>query len=337
VVRVPVQRILFKASCVMPAQRWLGVAGRGRGHTCCCPRALQLLPGHCRRGPRVPAAASCIRSTLHPLHAVLQPWITCQHTPASSCCCFPSTPPGQIAPLLHGPDFLPVPAFSCSLYNNIKAPSQLQPMATYYLFKDGIEPKWEDPKNAHGGSWNCSAPRTQNGKQVLDSWWLHAVSVWSPVGEGGAGCMRSGESRCGVGASFVGWWLHAVSVGGPGFGLLGLESGCCFLGGSRQEGCEQTGLGCYRGVALDGWPSCILEVGVGWPPINSVPTWDNPCPGLCASSRSPSSSSAWHTASANPARHMSSLLDLTPLRRWQMGPALNLCVWFGWSAVHCAP
>lgn len=64
-----------------------------------------------------------------------------------------------------------------SLYNNIKAPSQLQPMATYYLFKDGIEPKWEDPKNTHGGSWNCTAPRGPNGKQVLDSWWLHSVSV----------------------------------------------------------------------------------------------------------------------------------------------------------------
>jgi hypothetical protein len=62
-----------------------------------------------------------------------------------------------------------------SLYNNIKAPSQLQPMATYYLFKDGIQPKWEDPKNAHGGSWNCLAPRTPNSKGVLDAWWLHAV------------------------------------------------------------------------------------------------------------------------------------------------------------------
>lgn len=64
----------------------------------------------------------------------------------------------------------------CSLYNNIKAPSQLQPSATYYLFKDGIEPKWEDPKNTHGGSWTCNAPRTPNGKGVLDAWWLHAVS-----------------------------------------------------------------------------------------------------------------------------------------------------------------
>lgn len=65
----------------------------------------------------------------------------------------------------------------CSLYNNIKAPSQLQPSATYYLFKDGIEPKWEDPRNANGGSWTCNAPRTPNGKSTLDAWWLHAVSV----------------------------------------------------------------------------------------------------------------------------------------------------------------
>jgi translation initiation factor 4E len=78
------------------------------------------------------------------------------------------------------------------LYNNIKAPSQLQPMATYYLFKDGIEPKWEDPKNTHGGSWNCSAPRTPNGKQVLDSWWLHAVLAC--IGEQ----FDEGEEVCGV-------------------------------------------------------------------------------------------------------------------------------------------
>jgi translation initiation factor 4E len=71
-----------------------------------------------------------------------------------------------------------------SLYNNIKAPSQLQPSATYYLFKDGIEPKWEDPKNANGGSWTCNAPRTPNGRATLDAWWLHAVrgeQCWEDV------------------------------------------------------------------------------------------------------------------------------------------------------------
>lgn len=63
-----------------------------------------------------------------------------------------------------------------SLYNNIKAPSQLQASATYYLFKDGIEPKWEDPKNANGGCWTANVLKTPNAKQTLDAWWLHAVS-----------------------------------------------------------------------------------------------------------------------------------------------------------------
>ncbi len=65
---------------------------------------------------------------------------------------------------------------ACSLYNNIKAPSQLQPSATYYLFKDNIDPKWEHPKNAQGGCWTANVPKTPNAKQTLDAWWLHAVS-----------------------------------------------------------------------------------------------------------------------------------------------------------------
>jgi len=78
------------------------------------------------------------------------------------------------------------------LYNNIKAPSQLQPSATYYLFKDGIQPKWEDPKNAHGGSWTCNVPKSQSGKQLLDAWWLHAVLAC--IGEQ----FEEGDEVCGV-------------------------------------------------------------------------------------------------------------------------------------------
>jgi hypothetical protein len=33
-----------------------------------------------------------------------------------------------------------------SMYNNIRTPGQLQPTATFYLFKSDIDPKWEDPK-----------------------------------------------------------------------------------------------------------------------------------------------------------------------------------------------
>lgn len=63
------------------------------------------------------------------------------------------------------------------LYNNIRTPGQLQPSATFYLFKENIEPKWEDPRNAQGGCWTANVPKGpgNTGKQTLDTWWLHAV------------------------------------------------------------------------------------------------------------------------------------------------------------------
>lgn len=78
------------------------------------------------------------------------------------------------------------------LYNNIKAPSQLQPSATYYLFKDNIDPKWEHPKNAQGGCWTANVPKTPNAKQTLDAWWLHAVLAC--IGEQ----FDEGDEVCGV-------------------------------------------------------------------------------------------------------------------------------------------
>jgi hypothetical protein len=78
-----------------------------------------------------------------------------------------------------------------SLYNNIRTPSQLQPSATYYLFKEHIEPKWEDPKNMHGGCWTANIPKTATSKQTLDTWWLHSVSAGErPVAAVAAGRRR---------------------------------------------------------------------------------------------------------------------------------------------------
>jgi translation initiation factor 4E len=80
-----------------------------------------------------------------------------------------------------------------SLYNNIKAPSQLQPSATYFLFREGIEPKWEDANNAGGGCWTANAPRgATNPRAVLDAWWLHAVLAC--IGEQ----FTEGHEICGV-------------------------------------------------------------------------------------------------------------------------------------------
>lgn len=47
--------------------------------------------------------------------------------------------------------------------------------ATYYLFKEGIEPKWEDPKNLKGGSWTAPVPNKGDSKKTLDAWWLNTV------------------------------------------------------------------------------------------------------------------------------------------------------------------
>jgi translation initiation factor 4E len=39
------------------------------------------------------------------------------------------------------------------LYNNVLPASKLSSGANYHFFKEGIEPKWEDPVNEKGGKW----------------------------------------------------------------------------------------------------------------------------------------------------------------------------------------
>ena len=63
-----------------------------------------------------------------------------------------------------------------SLYNNVKPPSWLTPGTDLQLFKNGIEPKWEDPLCENGGKWTVQIPKAPNGKQTLDAYWLNAVS-----------------------------------------------------------------------------------------------------------------------------------------------------------------
>lgn len=59
-------------------------------------------------------------------------------------------------------------------YNNVLQPSKLNAGADFHCFKAGIEPKWEDPKCAHGGKWTAQPPRS-GGKAALDTYWLHTL------------------------------------------------------------------------------------------------------------------------------------------------------------------
>lgn len=57
------------------------------------------------------------------------------------------------------------------LYNNIVPASKLAAGANYHLFKEGIEPKWEDPENEKGGKWIITIP-PKNRNVLLDKFWL---------------------------------------------------------------------------------------------------------------------------------------------------------------------
>ncbi|XP_007524440.2 eukaryotic translation initiation factor 4E type 1B-like [Erinaceus europaeus] len=68
-----------------------------------------------------------------------------------------------------------------ALYNNIKLPSKLSPGCDYALFRDGIEPMWEDSSNKRGGRWLVSLAK-QLRHLDLDRLWLDTMLCL--IGEG---------------------------------------------------------------------------------------------------------------------------------------------------------
>jgi len=59
------------------------------------------------------------------------------------------------------------------LYNNIVPASKLPTGSDYHLFREGIEPKWEDSANSHGGNWLFVSQGTDRSK--LDTAWLNVL------------------------------------------------------------------------------------------------------------------------------------------------------------------
>lgn len=57
-------------------------------------------------------------------------------------------------------------------FSKLRRPSQLDRHSSYHVFKDGIKPMWEDPRNAKGGKWTITF-RLRNPALVDRSWlWL---------------------------------------------------------------------------------------------------------------------------------------------------------------------
>ncbi|KAJ3382328.1 hypothetical protein HDU92_004811 [Lobulomyces angularis] len=60
------------------------------------------------------------------------------------------------------------------IYNHAVPPSNLPLQANYYLFRNGIKPAWEDPKNENGGKWTVTINKSRK-DELLDSSWLNTV------------------------------------------------------------------------------------------------------------------------------------------------------------------
>ena len=67
-----------------------------------------------------------------------------------------------------------------SLYNNVVPPSRLNAGVDFHLFKEGIEPKWEDPRCSQGGKWVVPIAKANKGQ--LDTMWLNTVRRKTAVG-----------------------------------------------------------------------------------------------------------------------------------------------------------
>ncbi|XP_010620410.1 eukaryotic translation initiation factor 4E type 1B isoform X3 [Fukomys damarensis] len=60
------------------------------------------------------------------------------------------------------------------MYSHIQLASKLSPGCDYALFKDSIEPMWEDSRNKRGGRWLVSLAKQQRHSE-LDRLWLETL------------------------------------------------------------------------------------------------------------------------------------------------------------------
>lgn len=69
-----------------------------------------------------------------------------------------------------------------AVYNHIEIASNLQMGSDYSVFKDGIQPMWEDARNKRGGRWIFVFNKKLFSTQELDKMWLEALLC--VIGEG---------------------------------------------------------------------------------------------------------------------------------------------------------
>ncbi|XP_063728133.1 eukaryotic translation initiation factor 4E-like [Symsagittifera roscoffensis] len=80
------------------------------------------------------------------------------------------------------------PGKSELLFNYIQPANQLTKGSDYSLFKENIEPSWEDAANKNGGRWIVTINKAKvDEKTNIDKYWLETVLLL--IGEGFEDCL----------------------------------------------------------------------------------------------------------------------------------------------------
>mmetsp|Transcript_19299 Transcript_19299/g.27150 ORF Transcript_19299/g.27150 Transcript_19299/m.27150 type:complete len:195 (-) Transcript_19299:72-656(-) len=61
------------------------------------------------------------------------------------------------------------------VFNNVKPASHLALNSNYHIFREGVQPMWEDVANLHGGKFVLSMPKRDSKAGKCDEWWLYTT------------------------------------------------------------------------------------------------------------------------------------------------------------------
>jgi len=79
------------------------------------------------------------------------------------------------------------------VFNNVKPASQLSLNSNYHIFREGVQPMWEDKTNLNGGKFVLTMPKRDSKSGKCDEWWL--FTVLALIGET---MDLSGDEICGI-------------------------------------------------------------------------------------------------------------------------------------------
>lgn len=129
-----------------------------------------------------------------------------------------------------------------SLFNNLKPAREITPGSNYHIFKEGIEPKWEDQANTRGGKWIVQMPPKLRASHLDQNWmWMvlacigenfedsdqicgcvvsvrkqnDRLALWTRDAHNEGACVRIGEKLkevLGISNQTIGYQCHADSI-----------------------------------------------------------------------------------------------------------------------------